>query len=74
MHWLQEEALSGAVTKSQAERLISLIQSELEESGNSGELSEYWKNIKDQIEAVSARSGELHSQQRAEPHFIESHL
>lgn len=74
MHWLQEEALSGAVTKLQAERLISLLQSELEESGNSGELSEYWKNIKDQIEAVSARSGELHSQQRAEPHFIESHL
>ena len=46
-HWLQEEAFSGAVTKSQAERLISLLQSELEESCNSGELSEYWKNIKD---------------------------
>ena len=74
MHWLQEEAFSGAVTKSQAERLISLLQSELEESGESEEMSEYWKNIKDQIEAASAKSGELHSQQRTEPHLIESHL
>ena len=41
-------------------RVISLIQSELEESGNSGELNEYWNNFRDQIEAVSARSGELH--------------
>jgi len=74
MHWLQEEALSGAVTKSQAERLVSRIQTELEEGGKSEEMTEYWQYMKDQIQAMSAKSGELHSQQRAEPHFIESHL
>lgn len=74
MHWIQEEALSGMVTRSQADRLVGAMQTELSKSGGSEEMTEYWRYMKEQIVSASAKSGELHSEQRAEPHAIEIHL
>ena len=74
MHWIQEEALSGMVTRSQADRLVEALQADLSKSGGSEEMTEYWRYMKDQIVSASAKSGELHSEQRAEPHAIENHL
>lgn len=50
------EALSFAVTTSQAERLVSRIQTELEEAGKSEEMSEYWQYMKDQVQVMSAKA------------------
>lgn len=74
MHWLQEEALSGAVTGEQADRLVAKIQTQLEQSGKFEEVNEYWHNMRDEIEGMSSKSGELHSTQRSEPHVIERYI
>lgn len=74
MHWIQEEAFSGAVTRSQADRLVSRLQAELEGSSKSEEIAEYWQNMKQQIEEMSSKAGELHLTQRSEPHFIERYI
>ena len=65
MHWIQEEALSGMVTRSQADRLVGAIQMELDKSGGSEEMTECWRYMKDQIVSAIAKSGGLHSEQQA---------
>ncbi len=74
MHWLQEEAIAGLVTKPQAVRLTTAIQKDLDASGVSEEISDYWTNMKEQIDKASAEASELNLDLQSEPHFLEQHI
>lgn len=74
MHWLHEEALSGMVTEAQSKHLISKLESGSEVGAGAKEDDDYWNNMKEEILFNSAKSGELHNQQKNTPHILEQHI
>lgn len=74
MHWLHEEAMSGTVTESQSKHLVSRLEANSEVGAGAKEDDDYWNGMKVEILRNSAKSGELHDQQKDTPHILEQHI
>ena len=74
MHWLHEEALSGTVTEAQSKHLVSQLEAGSEIGAGLKEDDDYWNNMKVEILLNSAKSGEVHDQQKNAPHILEQHI
>ena len=74
MHWLHEEALSGTVTEAQSKHLVHQLESDSEVGTGVKEDDDYWNNMKAEILVNSAKSGELHNQQKDTPHVLEQYI
>jgi hypothetical protein len=62
------------VTEAQSKYLVSKLESVSEIGAGAKENDDYWNYMKEEVLLNSAKSGELHDQQKNTPHILEQHI